>query len=216
VYRLRGRNPNRNLPLAPASPIGENKRNGAAYRGVIAMPYQLDQFIADCRSDLKRDPGPQGREKVRTNLERLLNNPDFVREHCSDDTPRGLHVLYEDADLGFQILAHINDKARVSPPHDHGSSWAIYGQATLYTEMTEWEREDNGADPKHAKLKPVKKYRLTPGHAGIYQDGKIHSIDYPDHARFIRVTGTNLDQINRVRFDLKTGEVRQMTPQQAT
>jgi hypothetical protein len=82
--------------------------------------------------------------------------------------------------------------------------------------MTEWEREDNGADHKHAKLKPVKKYRLTPGHAGIYQDGKIHSIDYPDYARFVRVTGTNLDAIPRVAFDLKTGAVNQMTPQQAT
>ena len=46
--------------------------------------------------------------------------------------------------------------------------------------MIEWEREDDGSDPKHAKLTPEKKYRLDPGHAGIYQDGKIHSIDYPD------------------------------------
>ena len=59
----------------------------------------------------------------------------------------GLKVLYEDPKLGFQVLAHINDKARVSPPHDHGASWAIYGQATKYTDMTEWEREDNGSDP---------------------------------------------------------------------
>jgi hypothetical protein len=82
--------------------------------------------------------------------------------------------------------------------------------------MTEWEREDDGRDPQHAKLKPVKKYRLMPGQAGIYQDGRIHSIDYPDNARFVRVTGTNLDRIQRVRFDLNTGEVKQMTPQQAT
>jgi len=180
------------------------------------MAYELDQFISDCRSSLSRDPGPKGREEVRKNLERLLANADFIRQHAGDDAPRGLHVLYEDTGLGFQILAHINDKARVSPPHDHGESWAIYGQATHYTDMIEWEREDNGADPAHAKLKPVKKYRLTPGHAGIYQDGKIHSIDYPDYARFIRVTGTNLDKIHRVRFDLKTGEVRPMTPQQVT
>ena len=116
---------------------------------------------------------------MRAHLEQLLGNPDFIRKHC-EDAPRGLHVLYEDPELGFQILAHINDKARVSPPHDHGASWAIYGQATHHTDMIEWEREDDGGDPKHAKLKPVKKYRLTPGHAGIYQDGKIHSIDYPD------------------------------------
>ena len=180
------------------------------------MAYDLDQFIADCRAALSRDPGPAGRETVRVNLERLLSNRDFVQRYCGDDVPQGLKLLYEDPGLKFQILAHVNDKARVSPPHDHGDSWAIYGQATKYTDMIEWEREDDGADPAHAKLKPVKKYRLNPGHAGIYQDGKIHSIDYPDGARFIRVTGTNLDNIDRVRFDLKTGEVHRMTPQQAT
>ena len=81
-------------------------------------------------------------------------------------------VLYEDPELGFQVLAHLNDKARVSPPHDHGASWAIYGQASKYTDMIEWKREDDGADPKHAKLEPAKKYRLEPGHAGIYEDGR--------------------------------------------
>jgi hypothetical protein len=180
------------------------------------MAYNLDQFIADCRATLKRDPGPAGREIVRAKLEALLQEKDFVEEYCGEGVPRGLKLLYEDPELKFQILAHINDKARVSPPHDHGASWAIYGQATKYTEMTEWEREDDGSDPKHAKLKPAKKYRLTPGKAGIYQDGRIHSIDYPDYARFVRVTGTNLDNINRIRIDLKTGEVHQMTPQQAT
>ena len=180
------------------------------------MPYDLDQFVSDCRSILKRDPGPSGREEVRTRLERLLANADFIEEYSGTQAPRGLKVLYEDPELGFQILAHINDKARVSPPHDHGASWAIYGQATHYTDMIEWEREDDRDDPVKAQLKPVKKYRLLPGHAGIYQDGAIHSIDYPDSARFIRVTGTNLDNIQRVRFDLATGKVQLMTPQQAT
>jgi predicted metal-dependent enzyme (double-stranded beta helix superfamily) len=180
------------------------------------MAYDLDQFIADCRTTLAHDPGPNGREQVRLRLEQLLNNKAFVEEYCADNAPRGLKVLYEDPKLGFQILAHINDKARKSPPHDHGASWAIYGQATKYTDMIEWERIDDGVDPTHAKLKPAKSYRLDPGHAGIYQDGRIHSIDYPEKSRFIRVTGTNLDRIARIRIDLETGEVEQMTPQQAT
>lgn len=179
------------------------------------MAYTLEQFIADCRDSLARDPGPPGREEVRINLERLLANPEFVRAQCGDDVPRGLKLLYEDAALGFQILAHVNDKARRSPPHDHGDSWAIYGQATGHTDMIEWTRAD-GAEAGHAKLTPAKTYRLTPGRAGIYQDGAIHSIDYPDRACFVRVTGTNLDRIHRVRFDLATGAVQPMTPQQAT
>jgi len=178
------------------------------------MAYELQQFIDDTRAALKRDPGPAGREAVRKNLERLLTNKDFVAKTCGDDAPTGLKVLYEDKDLGFQILAHINDKARKSPPHDHGESWAIYGQAAKYTNMIEWERA--GGDDRHAELKEARRYRLNPGQAGIYQDGAIHSIDYPDRARFLRVTGTNLDNIQRVRLDLTTGEVHQMTPQQAT
>jgi predicted metal-dependent enzyme (double-stranded beta helix superfamily) len=111
------------------------------------MAYDLNQFIANCSDILARDPGPAGREQVRVNLERLLANKDFVEEYCGDAVPRGLKVLYEDPKLGFQILAHINDKARVSPPHDHGASWAIYGQATKYTDMIEWERETTGQTP---------------------------------------------------------------------
>jgi hypothetical protein len=176
--------------------------------------YDLDQFLADCRAALTRDPGPPGREQVRLKLEELLRNQDFVRQYCGPDAPQGLHVLYEDPELGFQVLAHINDKARKGGPHDHGESWAIYGQATEYTDMIEWQRTDGGGDK--AELKPVKNYRLTPGHAGIYQSGAIHSIDYPAKSRFVRVTGTNLDKIERVAFDLDTGKVRQMSPQQAT
>jgi hypothetical protein len=181
-----------------------------------AMAYDLEDFIADCRAALSNDPGPDGREKVRVALERLLANGEFVRRVCGEEAPQGLNVLYEDPALGFQILAHINEKPRTSPPHDHGASWAIYGQAARYTDMTEWERLDDGADPDRATLKPKKQYRLNPGQAGIYQEDAIHSIDYPARARFIRVTGTNLDRISRRRFDLATGKATQMTPQQAT
>jgi predicted metal-dependent enzyme (double-stranded beta helix superfamily) len=180
------------------------------------MAYTLDQFIADCKSSLTREPGPPGREQVRANLEKLLANPDFLARYTGDDQPKGVKVLYEDPALGFQVLAHINEKAHASPPHDHGASWAIYGQATKYTDMTEWAREDDRTDPNHAKLKPAKKYRLTPGHAGIYQDGDIHSIDYPERARFIRVTGTDLEKIDRIKIDLKTGEVQSINARQAS
>ena len=179
------------------------------------MSYDLDTFVVDCRAGLAKDPGPTGREHVRQNLERLLKDEAFIARHVTGAKP-GITVLYEDPKFGFQILAHVNQTARVSPPHDHGTSWAIYGQATEYTDMTEWERLDDGSDPSKSKLRPEKKYRLTPGHAGIYQDGKIHSIDYPDKSIFIRVTGTNLDRITRKSFNQETGKVTQMTPQAAS
>ena len=179
------------------------------------MSYDLNAFTADCHRIFVDDDGPGGREQVRALFENLLRSEAFVRTHCIESPP-GLHLLFEDPQLKFQVLAHINEKARVSPPHDHGASWAIYGQATEHTDVTEWTRTDDGSDPERADLKPLKTYRLTPGHAAIYQDGTIHSIDYPAKSCFVRVTGTNLDRIARVMYDLKTGAVTQMTPQRAT
>jgi predicted metal-dependent enzyme (double-stranded beta helix superfamily) len=179
------------------------------------MSYDLETFTSECHDIFEADPGPAGREKVRTLFEKLLRNEDFVRRYCIEAAP-GLHLLFEDPKLKFQVLAHVNEKPRVSPPHDHGASWAIYGQATEHTEVTEWARTDDGSDPARATLKPLKTYRLMPGHAAIYQDGVIHAIDYPAKSCFVRVTGTNLDRIARVMFDLKTGAVTQMTPQRAS
>ena len=180
------------------------------------MAYDLELFVADCRTALTRDAGPAGREIIREKLERLLRDKEFLARYYADTTPAGLRVLHNDADLGFQILAHVNAKARASAPHDHGESWAIYGQAAGYTDMVEYERIDAGGDPTRARIRIKRTYRLNPGEAGIFQDGAIHSIAYPDGARFVRVTGANLDKIPRAMFDMATGDVTAMTPQRAT
>ncbi len=169
------------------------------------MAYTLEEFCRDAREALKAQSGPAGREQVRQKLERLLAEPDFVEATCGASAQPGRHLLYRDPELDFCVLAHINTKANRSPPHDHGSSWAVYGQAVAHTDMTEWRRLDDGSDPKAAKLEEAKTYRLTPGKAGLFDVGAIHSIDFPDGARFVRVTGTDLDEVQRLRFDLEKG-----------
>jgi hypothetical protein len=92
------------------------------------MAYSFDQFCRDAHDALKADPGRGGKEMIRSQLEKLLQNEDFVAETCGPQAEIGVHQLYRDPDLDFVVLAHINDAPRTSPPHDHGSSWAIYGQ----------------------------------------------------------------------------------------
>jgi hypothetical protein len=180
------------------------------------MSYELENFCRDCREALTRGAGPAELEVVRQSLARRLANGAFVERTCGADAEPGLHLLYEDAELGFQVLAHINEKPRVSPPPNHGESWVVYGQATGYTDMTEFRRVDDGGDPVHAKLEVTRRYRLNPGEVGIYAGTAIHSIDYPEKSRFIRVTGTNLDRIYRDAFDPVTGTIKRMAPQQAS
>jgi predicted metal-dependent enzyme (double-stranded beta helix superfamily) len=180
------------------------------------MAYELEDFCRDCRHTLAEGARSEALEPVRAQLARLLANQAFVDRTCGREAQPGLHVLYEDGQLGFQVLAHVNEKPRVSPPHNHGESWAVYGQAIGYTDMTEFRRVDDRSDPAHARLEVTRKYRLNPGEVGIYASGAIHSIDYPEKSRFIRVTGTNLDRIYRDSFDPATGAIKRMAPQQAS
>ena len=165
------------------------------------MAYTLEEFSADCRKTLKDTPGPSGREKVRILLERLLDNKEFVAAHCGPDAPLGIHTLYHDEETDFYVLAHIMDGSRKSPPHDHGPSWAVYGQAVGHTDMTIWDRKDDGTKPGYADIAPGRRFRLTPGKAGVFDVGDIHQIEYTDKARFVRVTGTDLATVPTYRFD---------------
>jgi len=170
------------------------------------MTYTLDAFVKDAQTALNDTAGQAGREMVRVLLEKLLTNKAFVEEAVGPAAPSGTRKLYEDKDLGFVVLAHCNAKPHKSPPHDHGSSWAVYGQAIKHTDMSEYRRLDGGKGAGEAKLEKVKSYRLEPGHAGIYDVGAIHAIDYPEGSRFVRVTGRDLDHVQRLKFDMTAGK----------
>ena len=112
----------------------------------LTMNYTLDQFAADIRAALKADAGPGAKAVVGRHVSRALTDPAFVAAHLKDRAsganPR--EILYEDPELGFCICGHVYDGPANGSPHDHGESWAIYGQATGVTEMTDWKIVERG------------------------------------------------------------------------
>jgi hypothetical protein len=101
------------------------------------MGMTLEQFAAECRRILESTPGPAGRKKVGAVVQEMLKDEAFITRHVGDDVPER-KILYEDPALGFCILAHNYTGVKESAPHDHGPSWAIYGQARGETVMTDW------------------------------------------------------------------------------
>src|SRR5438874_6657755 len=87
------------------------------------MGYTLEQFSDECHRILSQDPGPEGRKKVCALVQDVLKDEDFVATHLHDGVPER-KILYEDPELGFCILGHVNYGARESKPHDHGPTWA--------------------------------------------------------------------------------------------
>lgn len=176
------------------------------------MAYTLEQFGADCRDSLSRDPGAGGREAIRARLELLLANGAFV-EACLSGQGSGKTVLYHDPDTGVYVMAHGTDEGgRRGRPHDHGASWAVYGQAVGITEMTVWERTDDRSLPGRAALEEIHGFTLEPGKAVLFDTGIIHSTAHPRPARWVRVTGADLDTIERHAYDPDRQTMKRMTP----
>lgn len=164
------------------------------------MAHTLASFSAECHRLLKAEPGPVGREKVCDLLRDVLKDEAFVTTHLTDDGPER-KIIYEDPELSFCILAHVNRGAKESPPHDHGSTWAIYGQADGVTEMTDWEVVEPAAENKVGKVRRAKTYTLKPGDAYVYNEGDLHSPRRQSSTKLIRFEGVNTETIQRYRYE---------------
>ncbi len=165
------------------------------------MSYTLEQFSQDCHNALLKDPGPAGREQVRKYVEKACADADFVARHLGPDNDSERKILYQDPDLHFCILAHVFHGARGSQPHDHGPSWAIYGQAAGVTEMTDWRCLAKPADGQPGKVAKVRSYELKPGIAHVYNEGDLHSPRRESTTRLIRIEGVNLDGMRRDKYE---------------
>lgn len=163
------------------------------------MPQTLQQFAAKCHDLLKADPGPAGRQQVCAALREVLKDEAFVRAHLNERTSER-DVLYEDPELGFCILAHYYKGPKVSPPHDHGPSWAIYGQAYGETEMSDYELLEPASADKPGKVRKVRTYKLTPGVAHVYNEGDLHSPTRTDSTHLIRIEGVNMEKVRRFKY----------------
>lgn len=166
------------------------------------MTYTIEQFAADCRAALLGDPGPAGRELVRQYTEKACADPDFVATHLGPHANDERKVLYEDPDLHFCILAHVYKGAKSSSPHDHGPSWAIYGQAAGITEMTDWRKLEKPANGRPGKVAKVRSYKMTPGMAYLYNEGDLHSPRRETDTRLIRIEGIDLAKVNRDKYEV--------------
>lgn len=161
------------------------------------MAYTLEQLSDDIRKALKADAGMAGKQEVCKLVSRVLLDKDFVARHLSAEQCRPRKVLYEDPELGFCVCGHVYESGAHGSPHDHGSSWAIYGVAEGDTEMTDWRIVKKGSGEEPTLVEPVRTYVMRPGDAHLYDVGVVHSPRREGLTRLVRIEGANLDRVKR-------------------
>jgi hypothetical protein len=86
-------------------------------------------------------------------------------------------------------------------PHDHGPTWAIYGQARGKTIMSDWALVEPATEDAPGKVRLVCEYALNPGDAHLYNEGDLHSPRRDGPTRLIRIEGRNLEKIRRLSYE---------------
>ena len=128
-----------------------------------------------------------------------LKDSAFIATHLGDEVPER-KILYEDPALGFCILAHVYKGAKESEPHDHGPSWAIYGQARGETVMSDWALVEPAGENTPGRVRHARSYTLKPGMAHVYNEGDVHSPRREGPTRLIRIEGKNMDKVRRLSY----------------
>ncbi len=104
------------------------------------MSSAFDRFTADLVATLKAK-GLAGLSDIAEALKPLLRDSEFAAIAFPDETVRK-RVLFHDPGTDVYVLAHIHEAGKRGRPHSHGASWAVYGNVTGFTDMTEWRRSN--------------------------------------------------------------------------
>ncbi len=161
------------------------------------MTYTLENLATDIRQTLQGNPDNQGSSDICQFVEQALGDETFISTYFGADKTRPRHIIYEDPDFGFCVCVHISQNAKNGNPHDHGSSWAVYGQAEGVTEMTHWRIVEPAAGDSAALVAQVETLVMKPGMAHFYQVGDIHAPNRSGKSMLLRIEGANLDNIKR-------------------
>ncbi len=169
------------------------------------MTYTLEQLASDLHDTLKADPGISGKQAACQHVSKALRDEAFITRHMPERAPEEdpREVLFEDPELGFCICAHVYGDAAFGSPHDHGSSWAIYGQATGSTEMIDWRIFEKGEGDEPTLVEQDRTYTLVPGDAHFYDVGAVHSPKRSEPTKLLRIEGANLDNVVRSNIKAK-------------
>ena len=163
------------------------------------MPYTLNELADDIKEIVQNNKMPNGSDQICYFVSKALMDQKFVLQNLPDrqegNPPR--EVLYEDDYTGFCICGHVYSTEAIGFPHDHGSSWAVYGQASGETEMTDWQVTKDQPDEDVIYVKPDKTYTMKTGDVHFYGVGDVHSPLRKEPVRLLRIEGINLDHIQR-------------------
>ena len=183
---------------------------------MTTVKYSLDEFTSDMESLLVSQPN---QEKIFDTgsswLERLIRNPDVIPGQFRIPTGKGRrpnhgsYILYQGGS-GLSVTAVVWGAGDHTGPHDH-RTWGMIGILDNALTETRFRRVDDRSKDDYAQLEQDRRAEFKPGDITLLVPDidEIHQMDnFTDRPTVeIHVYGNDLRNIDRSRYDLKTGTI---------
>jgi len=118
---------------------------------------RLARYVAQVRELCRQPLSDSARlRRVRDAAAELVSAPVRLGARDRQVPPGGYgrNLLHRDDEAGFVVIAMVWPPGTGGWPHDHGT-WGVVAVAEGAVDVTNFEREDDGSDPRHATLRPL-------------------------------------------------------------
>ena len=187
---------------------------------MVAVRYALQDFVHDMEDLLASQPT---NEKIFDRgsdcLSRLIVNPAAIPERfrlpvgSGSRSNHGSWLLHHSPDSGLLVTAVVWGPGDHASPHDH-RTWGMIGVMDNALTETRFRRVDDRERDDWARLERDRSAVVQPGEISLLipEVDEIHQMDnFTDRPTVeIHVYGQDLRGLERVRYDLETGAIRQM------
>jgi 3-mercaptopropionate dioxygenase len=184
---------------------------------MTTVKYSLDEFVYDMETLLKEHPDQERIfDKGSSHLSRLINNPDAIPAEYRVPVGKGRranhgsYLLYQ-GESGLIVTAVVWGPGDHAAPHDH-STWGMIGVMDNALTETRFRRVDDRSRENYAQLEKDRGALVKPGEISLLipEVDEIHQMDnFTDRPTVeIHVYGKDLRGLDRVRYNLETGEIR--------
>ncbi len=187
---------------------------------MVAVRYPLEDFVQDMEDLLASEPTDEKIfDRGSACLSRLIANPDAIPERfrlpvgSGNRSNHGSWLLHHSPDSGLLVTAVVWGPGDHASPHDH-RTWGMIGVMDNALTETRFRRVDDRERDDWARLEQDRSAVVKPGEISLLipEVDEIHQMDnFTDRPTVeIHVYGQDLRGLERVRYDLETGAIRQM------
>ena len=187
---------------------------------MVAVKYTVADFVQEMEELLQSQPDQEKLfDRGSDYLTRLISNPDAIPERFRQPVGigrranHGSWLLHHNPDSGLLVTTVVWGPGDHAAPHDH-RTWGMIGVMDNLLTETRFRRVDDRQRADWARLEQDRSATVKPGEVSLLipEVDEIHQMDnYTDRPTVeVHVYGQDLRGLERVRYDLETGAVKQM------